>query len=869
MQAATTARQAVERPSRVRVELAWMRDVRTRLTVAVLAALLCTTWMAGSSGRTVAGAESPVISGPRVVWQPMTIDFWGPEATQQASAPNPFLDYRLTVRFQGPAGQTYSVPGYFDGDGQGGPSGSVWRARFSPDQAGQWTFRASFRAGADVAVSPDPNAGTPAAFDGATGTVTIAARDAGAPGFLKWGRLEYADHHYLKFRDGPYWIKTGANSPENLLGYSGFPNTTNARHTYAPHMRDWRPGDPVLKAGSADNGKGLIGVLNYLSTQGINSVYFMPMNVGGDGRDTWPFAGNIRPEGAATNDNRHYDLAKLSAWETTFAHAQRVGIALHVVLMEAEQANKLELDSATLGVERKLFYRELIARFGHHNALIWNISEEYDHQYPLSADSVKEFAQYIQDLDPYSHPVTVHQWNNPDTAWAPFVGDRRFTLTALQYPNSVARHGDEVEEWRARTAASGHPIPISLDEVRSSTATNAEAQRKEILWPTLLSGGTLEWYIGGQDQSLEDFRTYEPLWTYTRHARTFVEALPFWEMTPDDSLVSGATTVSGGAQVLAKLGDVYGVYLPATTANERLRLPPGAYEQRWYDPRTGVWAGGTQSLSSGGDIAIGPPPSRPTDDWALVVRRTGGSSTPTPVPTSLVTFTPIATASPSSESPSISGFAGVSDGQFVSGTLAVQAIAQGRDIEQVEFQLDGPRAASWTETAAPYYFQGNTEGRPRGWNTRQYPDGTYTLTATVTDRSGRSSARSVRFRVQNSSEATPTPTRTATATRAGGPEVTAFIGVRDGESVRGLVEIRAEASGTAIQHVDFRLTGPVTLTGRETVAPYYFRGDRNGVAYGWDTRDVPDGTYELTATATDQAGRTASKSVRFRVDNDQ
>jgi hypothetical protein len=32
----------------------------------------------------------------------------------------------------------------------------------------------------------------------------------------------------------------------------------------------------------------LIGVLNYLASQGANSTYLLPMNIGGDGRDTSP-----------------------------------------------------------------------------------------------------------------------------------------------------------------------------------------------------------------------------------------------------------------------------------------------------------------------------------------------------------------------------------------------------------------------------------------------------------------------------------------------------------------------------------------------------------------------------------------------------
>ena len=51
-----------------------------------------------------------------------------------------------------------------------------WR-RSCTAATGTWTYRASFRTGPDVALTLEPEAGTPAAFDGATGTFDIADAD--------------------------------------------------------------------------------------------------------------------------------------------------------------------------------------------------------------------------------------------------------------------------------------------------------------------------------------------------------------------------------------------------------------------------------------------------------------------------------------------------------------------------------------------------------------------------------------------------------------------------------------------------------------------------------------------------------------------
>ena len=47
---------------------------------------------------------------------------------------------------------------------------------------------------------------------------------------------------------------------------------------------------------------------------------------------------------------------------------------MHFKTQETE--NEQLLDGGNVGVERKVYYRELIARFGHHLALNWNMGEE-------------------------------------------------------------------------------------------------------------------------------------------------------------------------------------------------------------------------------------------------------------------------------------------------------------------------------------------------------------------------------------------------------------------------------------------------------------------------------------------------------------
>jgi CubicO group peptidase (beta-lactamase class C family) len=577
---------------------------------------------------------NPVVEGQRKIWHTITIKFPGPMAHENDKFTNPFLDYRLNVEFTNPRGRSIIVPGFFDGDGQGGASGRTWMVRFTPDMTGQWKYIASFRKGRNVAVELEHDTGKAVNFDGANGTFTISKGSANEPEFLRFGRLEYAGGYYLKFRNGPYWIKGGADSPEDFLAYKGFDNTRSGSRfgvkKYAEHIKDWKPGDPDW--GDRD-GRAIIGALNYLAEQHVNLIYFLPMNIGGDGQNVWPFAGKINPSGDPANDNTHYDISKLHQWEIVFSHAQSKGIVLHFVFNEAEKNNKLELGGKDLTTERKLFYREMVARFGHHNSLIWNLCEEYNIGLDLGPQSVREFAAYITRLDPYDHPITVHHAKDPVESLKPFLGDKLFSITSIQ----IGRRDIEpvIEAFRSLTKEAGRPIPVAVDEFTVTTGDkqwlpvdDSVALRKEKLWPAYLSGGQVE-FIVAELLETENFRKYDSLWKYIWYARRFMEChLPFWEMEPADELLTGESIYSGktsthDGQVFAKEDHCYAIYLP--TANKTgvldLSRAEGKFVKRWYNPRTGRFVGRRASLVGGSKLEIGPAPNTPDEDWVVLISK--------------------------------------------------------------------------------------------------------------------------------------------------------------------------------------------------------------------------------------------------------
>lgn len=571
--------------------------------------------------------QGPAVGGEPIAWHPLEIVFRGPASHQEAAGPNPFLDYRLVVTFTGPSRQTYRVHGFFDGDGRGGGTGQVWRVRFAPDEGGEWAWRASFRTGSGIAVDPDTEAGSPVPPNGAGGRIHVLDRRVDASGFLSRGRLEHAGSHYLRFAEGGWFLKGGTNSPENLFGYDGFDGVVDQGgigiiHRYQPHVNDWRPGDPVFSSSSSGwDSRGILGALNYLGARGVNSVYFLPMNLGGDGQETCPFTGYDKNE----HDRTHYDVGRLAQWNVVLEHAQRQGILVQFVLSETEWGNENWLDGGGFGVQRKLLFRELVARFGHVLGIKWNLGEEND--FPV--DVLEDMATWLDWLDPYDHPIAVHNHVGDFSDYYHFAGDPLFSATSIQYGADQA--GALVEKWREVSANAGRPWVIDMDENAPAgeglTDANHHDLRKRVLWDVYLSGGNIEWYLGyhslplGGDVKLEDFRTREAMWNFMRHARAFLEALPFWEMEPADGLLSGESSSYGGAEVFAKPGEVYAIYLPDASLGGVLDLTQttGKFAGRWFDPREGSFTGSPQTLVGGKQQSLGLPPEKITEDWAYLV----------------------------------------------------------------------------------------------------------------------------------------------------------------------------------------------------------------------------------------------------------
>jgi hypothetical protein len=601
-------------------------------------------------------SAQPVITGELRVWHKVTLTWAGPE-TSEAAAENPFLDYRLDVTFTHRSGTpVYRAPGYFAADGNAANSsaaaGNQWRVHFSPDKPGEWTYRASMVKGPRAAVDASAAVAPVAGIDGSAGTLRVSASNKSAPDFRAKGRLKYVGEHYLRFAGtNEYFLKAGTDSPETLLAYEEFDGTVPGKtplKKYAPHLNDWRAGDPTWKEGK---GKGLIGALNYLSAKGLNSISFLTYNTGGDGDNVWPYL--------SRTEKLRLDVSKLDQWQIVFDHAQARGLYLHFKLQEQENDDTrigqkaapgdvpAALDQGKLGPERKLYLRELIARFGYALALNWNLGEENTQ----SAEEQRDMAKFIRDTDPYQSHLVVHTFPDWQDSVYPKLTGEQSVLTGA----SLQMMWDQVHrrtlQWRRASAQAGRRWVVANDEQGSANLgvppddgyqgfAGKDRQgraihtmhdiRKRTLWGNLMAGGAgVEYYFGYQlvenDLLAEDFRSRDKSWDYCRHALSFFrdQRIPFWEMEPADALVGNAKEANGNF-AFAKKGSVYLVYLPeGGAAKLDLTGVNGRFTIRWFNPRTGgsLARGSVATVRGGAPVDLGAPPDSTPGDWLAAVRK--------------------------------------------------------------------------------------------------------------------------------------------------------------------------------------------------------------------------------------------------------
>jgi hypothetical protein len=208
-------------------------------------------------------------------------------------------------------------------------------------------------------------------------------------------------------------------------------------------------------------------------------------------------------------------------------------------------------------------------------------------------------------------------------------------------------------KWVNESASAGKPWVVANDE-QGSAATGIPADpgyqgfsgttkqtnkkdgytmhdtRKFTLWGNLMAGGAgVEYYFGysipQNDLVCEDYRSRDQSWDFARIAVEFFASnkIPFWEMTNANDLIGNGKD-DNTKYCYTKTGEVYLTYLPnGGTSELDLTNAVGEFSVRWFNPRKGgaLQTGSVKSVRGGATVMLGNPPSEPSEDWLVVVRK--------------------------------------------------------------------------------------------------------------------------------------------------------------------------------------------------------------------------------------------------------
>ena len=325
---------------------------------------------------------------------------------------------------------------------------------------------------------------------------------------------------------------------------------------------------------------------------------------------------------------------------------------LQVKLQETE--NDRFMDGGETGPCRRLYLREMVARFGHHLALHWNLGEENTQ----TTAQLQNMASALHALDPYGKLIAVHN-RSPrseqqlESLLGPLLGNMSDLTGASIQCDWDDTHRD-VGEWVARSAAAGTEWVVTNDEqgvagdgILPDSGWPSRARMHDygaqVLWGTFMAGGSgVEAYFGGQhphaDQDCEDWRTREMWWRHSRIALDFFKRfVPFWAMGPCDELLVRPSS----SFCFCSPGSVYVIYhTQAMSETSALRLGtndglPVRVHIRWFDALAGgEMVNGVVVGVRRDSLRYGAAPSRAGIHWvAVVIPELPPTAAPTAAPT--------------------------------------------------------------------------------------------------------------------------------------------------------------------------------------------------------------------------------------------
>lgn len=474
------------------------------------------------------------------LYEVVEVDFAGPVQTPQDT---PARDISLSATFAHDSGETVTIPGFWDGDGQGGDSGDVFRIRFTPTQPGTWTMT-------EVTSNAEE-------LDGQRRGLVIDARgEPASPGFWLVDD-DSAERRWFRRSDGshPFWY---GNTMYHVLSRHGE-----------------QPSTPETIARDAAASARYFGKLRFHVAEGNNPH-----------PDADPF---FAPSGEPSADGADSERPSPS-WFT-----QRVDTAVEALAASDAIADLIlvgpnEPQGRTLlkggPDEAEPFLRYIVARYGSYPNVWITLGNEMTAEMRGTAyppEEVVALGRQLQDMLPYPTPLTVHvnAWErglNSDPPWYTH-------MAPWSKETTIAAAADDVIEQRRR----GARLPIVNDEQSyqgegdgHSEEDNVAAHVGALVGGAYASGGEKPGWGRGQYRNGDfDADTHSAADNLAWVAGQVNEHVQFWRLRPLDD-VDGVDGLEDSDRVLGQPGREY-VIATGGARDLQIDLPAGQWTVRRLD----------------------------------------------------------------------------------------------------------------------------------------------------------------------------------------------------------------------------------------------------------------------------------------------
>lgn len=330
-------------------------------------------------------------------------------------------------------------------------------------------------------------------------------------------------------------------------------------------------------------------------------------------------------------DVNRYDVAYWQKFERVVRYARELDVVISVIFF---------LDGADAGADpfgkpnrfseaEQRYYRYGVSRLAAYSNVMWDITNEWH----LFRDAwwVERMGTLVKSLDPYKHLASCHgrgdfpwmlsEWADfamfqlwdEDGAYAPMLKRRQAqAATGRPMPQINEEYGYE-DHYPAKWGGNRRPPARSADNRRRQAweiamagcyqTTGERANRGDGEAPATPGG----WINGGFDASMTMLEGYARM-------VDFFTGFDYWKLTP------APDSASGGVLLLAESGQRYVIYYPKAARGE-VKLQPGKYRGRWFDPRSGSWSEAGDVSADGGGWKYPQPTAE--GDWVLLVERRG------------------------------------------------------------------------------------------------------------------------------------------------------------------------------------------------------------------------------------------------------